>query len=739
MDRTFRRSLDWISRPALFGGILAVGMLGVHANAHAAMMSPAPFPVAQDEDPVQLVKDFMHYVLIARPDLAEATGNALFAQGDGMTEAAFNERLASIVSENDLGEKAERVFQRGRRMDGVGDMVIRFENALENGRLELARNPERVEQAIDMLTGTMRKQMLAKKRLLAAGEYAVPALLQVLVEGKNPQLEIEATRMLEEIKRQAVLPLSEALSHLHSSVQPKVCRILAKIGWPTAIPYLLQVAQDSSSPDNVKDAAMRAFRQLGGTSTDVSTAFSALARKFFDQEQSLIAYPGDPANMVWGYGDYTGLSATAVPTNIFAQVMAKIEAERALKADPRNQTALTLYVASDLRRENLLKAGQVDPLDDGGSYTPQFFATASGAGTVKSVLSMAIDARDTALVRDAIAALGETAGRGAMFSSGEREPLLECLQYPDRRVQYDAALVLGGSLPSKGFTGDNQVVTLVASAIRAGENSFAVVIADGNNDFDGMLRTDGFTMLGGGASFYDIEPEVNKAGGVDLIVVDATPEKARQVVSQIRDNPRTGATPVIVAVDPAKKDMVAREFDSDRATSVWITGADAASFKAVTDNLLMKAAGGRLSQADAMGYTIDALDTLYSISVDQGSVYDILDAEPALLDAMASVSGRMKLMVARVMAMVPSQDSQRALIDGAMAATGSDQVTLLDEAARSARRFGSFADDRQVSALRKLIEDSSGSGNNQLADAAGRLYGSLGLPSSETIQLIISE
>ena len=74
-----------------------------------------------------------------------------------------------------------------------------------------------------------------------------------------------------------------------------------------------------------------------------------------------------------------------------------------------------------------------------------------------------------------------------------------------------------------------------------------------------------------------------------------------------------------------------------------------------------------------------------------------------------------------------------------MAASGSDQVTLLDEASRSARRFGSFADERQVSALRKLIEDSSGSGNNQLADAAGRLYGSLGQPSSETIRLIISE
>ena len=102
-------------------------------------------------------------------------------------------------------------------------------------------------------------------------------------------------------------------------------------------------------------------RRLGGTSTDVSAAFTALGRKFFSQEQSLIAYPADPANMVWSYGPHSGLVQTPVPTSIFCQVMAMRNARTALAADPSNRMALAVFVAADLRRENQIGAGETDP------------------------------------------------------------------------------------------------------------------------------------------------------------------------------------------------------------------------------------------------------------------------------------------------------------------------------------------------------------------------------------------
>ena len=445
MDRTFRRFLAQSARPTLLGGILVATAIILVPASSAVGGTISSAQDAEAKDPAKLVEDFLHYVLIAKPDLAEATGQALFDSG------ITDEQLADIVSERDLDEKVNRALQRGRGMAGVGSMVTKFERRLEDGRLSLSRNQDRIREAVQMLKGTMRAKMLGTRRLVEAGEFAVPQLLEIISKGNDPELELAVTKVLEEIKRQAVLPLCAALDGLSPEVQVKVVRILGSIGWPTAIPYLLDVSKKASTTSEVRQVAMQTFRRLGGTSTDAAAAYGALARKFFNEEQSLVAYPSDPTNIVWTYGAHSGLVATPVPTDIFSQVMAMATAKRALELQPDDRIALSLFVAADLRRENQLGSGQVDPFADKEKYSPQFFATASGSDIVRSVLAMAIDSSDTALARDAIAALGETSGSGAKFKTGQREPLLECLRYPDRRVQFDAALVLGSQLPRNSF------------------------------------------------------------------------------------------------------------------------------------------------------------------------------------------------------------------------------------------------------------------------------------------------
>ena len=415
MDRTFRTSNTSFIRAVAIGSLLIIGLDAANRVEPAFASSPA-LQDGNDADQTRLVGDFLHYVLIAKPDLAEAAGRQLFESG--ITDA----QLAELVSENDLGDKFDRSLSRGRGMAGVGPMVTEFEKRLEEGRLELARNQDRIQEAIGMLNGSLRAQMMGKRRLIEAGEYAVPQLLDVLVASKDPEVEIRVIEVIEEIKRQAVLPLCAALPELSATVQTKVCRMLSKIGWPTAMPYLLKVATSRQSTPEVKDAAMTAFRRLGGTSTDVSAAFTALGRKFFAQEQSLIAYPADPVNMVWNYGPHSGLVQTPVPTSIFCQVMAMRSARTALAADPSNRMALAVFVAADLRRENQIGAGETDPFAADAKYTPQFFATAAGSSIARDVLAMAIDGSDTALVRAAISALGMTVERGRMVGAGGRQP-----------------------------------------------------------------------------------------------------------------------------------------------------------------------------------------------------------------------------------------------------------------------------------------------------------------------------
>ncbi len=727
MDRTPRSAASGLLHALAVGGALAVAMVPAGSLLAAT-------PAVQDADQTRMVDDFLHYVLIAKPDLAEAAGRKLF--DSGVTDA----ELADIVREGQLEDKVERALSRGRGMSEVGPMVMRFETSLEQGRLDLARDQARIREAIDMLDGPLRGQLMARKRLVEAGEYAVPQLLQTLITSGDPQMELLVTEVLGEIKRQAVLPLCAALPDLSPDVQSKVCRILAGIGWPTAIPYLLDLGTARDTSPEVRDAAMTAFRRLGGTSTDVSAAFTALARKFFDGEQSLVAYPGDPENMVWSYGVHSGLAPVPVPTSIFSQVMAMRCARTALESDPSNRMALATFIAADLRRENQLGSSEVDPFADDAQYSPQFFATAAGSSISRDVLSMAIDSSDTALVRDAIAAIGDTVGRRRLFSGGGRAPLLECLRYPDRRVRYDAALVLGNAMPSSGFPGDSQVVPLLASAVQSGGDSFAAIVApteEDRNRLGGMLKASGFRVLASGSDFYELEPELNASNGVDLIIVQSGGEDAVNTVARVRGLEITGATPVMLVTDALDRISLDREFAEDRATVTFDGAGTDDQFDVTLDRLLAAASGGRLTEADAMIYTRNALQTLATIARSESGIYDITAAESSLLTAMGSFSGGMRLMVADVVSLIDTEAAQQALVDAAMSSKGNEQVAMLDAAAANARSFGNRTSSRQVDGLRRLIaQNTADGGDRAVADAAGRLYGALDLPTDEAVRLI---
>ena len=67
--------------------------------------------------------------------------------------------------------------------------------------------------------------------------------------------------------------------------------------------------------------------------------------------------------------------------------------------------------------------------------------------------ALAIDSRDTPLVRDSLTALERTTAAGNLFNEYlDRQPLLDAMQHPDRRVQYDTALILAKA-PDTLFAG----------------------------------------------------------------------------------------------------------------------------------------------------------------------------------------------------------------------------------------------------------------------------------------------
>ena len=712
------------------GGKRLLGMAAI-----LVMMVTAVPAMAQDRDPSELLEDFVHYTSVARPDLASAWGQQLL--DSGVTDA----ELAIIVEETRGGVKRfDEAVKRALLVEDLEDIAAEVARRVEAGRLDLARDGERIDDAIQMLVGTQRQKLLASGRLRAAGEYAVPALLTVITDGRDDRMKLASQNMLETIGLQAVAPLSLALPSLHPDSQVIVCDILGGIGYPHAAPALKEVATDPATPEVVARAAERAYAKIEGSNETLDMLFASLAEQYFNVAGALVPFPGEATNNVWSYDEFVGLKPTPVPTEIFPEVMAMRTAARALEENPTNRKAIAVYVASNLKRENDLPDGLDDLVYGESDYTPEFYATVFGTEICLDVLARAIDRGDTILVRDAIAALSETTGGSNLFAGGTlRQPLLEALAYPDRRVQYDAALALARALPASGFEGDFRVVPTLASAVQAANQSFVIVVSDDDENRRQVtkdLEELAFTIAGAEAHAASVGNAVAETSGIDLAVVRMrTRESAEQTVNNLRSMPKMSAAPILILASLADQPQLKFLFRDDPFVKVARPGLALQELEANIDELLMKAMGGRMTEAESQAYAFEALSALEDVAIACSPAYRIADAEGALLEALELREGRARLLVAAILARIDSRTAQQELFDAALAASGGERVDLLDHVAASVRRFGNYAEPRHVNALLDLILDSSGS----TAEAAARVHGAMNLPGPDAINLITGD
>lgn len=687
----------------------------------------------EEKTPGQLLDDFAHYAIVVRIDMAEASARALL--DSGITPA----ELVILLDEGPVSpERLEAALSRAITIPELEDIAGELSTTLEQGRLDLARDQDRINGAIEMLTGTPRQRHLADGRLRAAGEYAVPALLRQITDGKDARLREASQVMLRQIGLPAVMPLSEAVQHLgDAAAQRIVCDILGDIRYAHAAPFLIELRNDSATARPVREAADRALARIDVRHPDLSAAYTALARNFFNDAQFLIPRPTEPSNNLWRYDHTIGLTPIAIPTEIFGRVMAMRFASKGLDLNPSNAQALSLFVAANLKRENDLQPGTSDPIYGELEYSPAFYATAFGTRTCMDVLGMAIDIGDTPLVRDAIEALAKTTGGANLFSFGNgRQPLLEAIRYPDRRVQYEASLALARALPQQSFGGDFSVVSILASAVRTGDQLFALVVGDIAEDRADVARRVeplGFDIVGSESELAALRDAADFAVGVDLIVMRmSSVERTYEMVEQLRRLPKLSVAPILVIVEQVEVPSVRNEYQSNPRIGVTRPDVSDAAWEHIVDDLMDRTAGGRMTEAEAEAYAIEALAALRDIAISGSSVYDIREAEVALLDALDSRTGGTRTLVANILALVDSPRAQQDLFEAAMVADEFERLDLLAATAESVRRFGNHLRDYQITALADLVSNSSG----ETAEAAAQLHGSLNLPTQTALDLI---
>ena len=127
---------------------------------------------AQDQTPASLWEDFNHYVLIAKPDLALASGQALLEQAD-------NQTLLATVESSDRKEWVNvlaRATKMGEADETYADLISvskDLDGRIQAARIEISRDTDRIAQDIQLLGEGQRAYRNATQRLAAAAGLRV--------------------------------------------------------------------------------------------------------------------------------------------------------------------------------------------------------------------------------------------------------------------------------------------------------------------------------------------------------------------------------------------------------------------------------------------------------------------------------------------------------------------------------------------------------------------------------------
>ena len=120
---------------------------------------------------------------------------------------------------------------------------------LELGEQERRQDSERIRYNIDeLLVGNPQQEFFAIKHLSDSGEYAIPQMIQTLLDPAKRDVQPRVIRALPRIGKAAVNPLVVALKVRDENVRQHIIRALGEIG-PSArdaVPLLCALLDDDS-------------------------------------------------------------------------------------------------------------------------------------------------------------------------------------------------------------------------------------------------------------------------------------------------------------------------------------------------------------------------------------------------------------------------------------------------------------------------------------------------------------
>lgn len=697
----------------------------------------------QQQTPESLWADFNHYVRIARPDLAQAAGTALLSRIEN------DQQLLDVVEANEqYRDWRSGTIARASRIDTLEAIAEDLATRLQKARIDRSRDVTRIKADINALKGSRRERLAAIERLKGAEQFAAEHLLATLLDENQPELHAYVLTTMVTIGQSMVYPLSVALPDLEPVPQSQIAQVLAEIGYPVALPFLKQVVEDSGTDPSARRVVNASFMLIAEANnvpaeSTAADLFQRVAQDYYTAQsegREIVGYDREEeVGILWQYSEKVGLVALQIPVEIFGDVLAMERSEQALKLNNQLDGALSLWLMANLRRENNLPAGMRDPSYPTDGLPADFYARMAGPKRLHDVLARALADSDAALALDAINGLANTAGTDALVNSeGSSQPLLDALNFPDRRVRFMAAFAFTNARPEAAFPGSFRVVPVLSEALRQTDARYAVVLGSSTeevNTLSALVRDLGYEPFGG-MTLTDVGDQVNAGPGVDLVVVSRDLDGVEQVFNESRSNYKLAAVPVVAVVDAPTMIQLEARHANDRRLIVGSPGVDASAFGALIDQASKSYVGKPIDADEATQFATTALVLLRDIALSSRDVYNVADAKPALLQAMDDPRTEVPPLAGAVLALLDDEDAQRAIADAALDSTRTTdaRIAQLRNLSTSAMRYGSKLHDLQLAKLLTLVKDSTG----ELAIAAAEAHGALSQPTGNVVELITS-
>ncbi len=404
--------------------------------------------------------DFLHYTKIGRFDLAKGYAQAILTSNPDPVQ------LMELSKENPAGYEIMLMVIDSAPDAELVELSKSIIEIIEQGRFTHRADARIIAEEVRRLSSTERGRLMAVQRLRNAGEYAIPYMLDAMVDPTRKEEFSEIVLALPQIGRDAIRPLTAALQTEDVAIKAEIIKALGGIRYPQSLAYLKYIVENDQSAE-LRSHADNSIRQINPAALKIPAAqlFYQLAEQYYYHLESLAPVEDADFANIW-FWDSAGqkLVREEVDRSYFYELMSMRACEWSLRADPGFGPAIGLWTAAFFKAES---AGVDMPDYFGPGHADAFvYATTAGPEYLHQALARAVKDNDAYVAFGAVEALAVTAGEKTLFYRiGVVQPLIQALSFNSRAVRYSAAIAIGEAGPKQKFPESKFVVQNLAEAL----------------------------------------------------------------------------------------------------------------------------------------------------------------------------------------------------------------------------------------------------------------------------------